>query len=409
MKNRSEVPATHDFSIHNLPFGVVEIGGRPCIGVAYGDFILLLDRVADAGLLDDLDIPPTCFRSAVLNPLMALGRPIHKALRLRLQELLANAYSPLFTNDSFWTERLGARMLLPVEIGDYTDFYSSLEHATNVGKMFRPDNPLLPNWKHIPVGYHGRSSSIVISGTPIHRPKGQQVLSAGEAPVMGPSRQLDFELEMAFITCGGKPLGQSISTEEAESYIFGMVVFNDWSARDIQRWEYVPLGPFLGKNFASTMSPWVVTMDALEPFRVSGPVQDPEPLPYLKCSGPASFDIKLEVTIQPKGSSPTILCRSNYKYMYWNMAQQLAHHTINGCNIRTGDVMASGTISGPQKGSFGSLLEISWGGKEPVELIDGGSRTFIEDHDTLNMRAWCEKDGIRIGFGDCSGEVLPAI
>lgn len=408
MSNWLNVPDNHDFSIHNLPFGVFDSNGSATIGVAFGDQILNLSALTKAGLFSSLSFDDSVFHADVLNPFMALGRKVHSDVRLHLQEELNNDNSIIRSTPNAMVPMNGRKMLLPIEIGDYTDFYSSIEHATNVGKMFRPDNPLLPNWKHIPVGYHGRSSSIVVSGTNFPRPKGQLMPPGADAPVFGPSKRMDFELEMAFITCGGKPMGETISTDEAEEYIFGMALFNDWSARDIQKWEYVPLGPFLGKNFASTISPWIITMDALQPFRVQGPKQDPEPLPYLKCKKDHSYDIKLEVSLQPGDQDPTILCRSNYKYMYWNMAQQLAHHTINGCNIRTGDMMASGTISGPQKGSFGSMLEISWGGKEPIDLKTGGSRTFIDDMDHIHLRAWCEKDGKRIGFGPCTGQVLPA-
>jgi fumarylacetoacetase len=300
-------------------------------------------------------------------------------------------------------------MLLPVQIGDYTDFYSSRDHATNVGTMFRdPNNALLPNWLWIPVGYHGRASSIIPSGIPIKRPKGQTKPNEEEDPVFGPCRLLDFELEMAFITFDGKPLGESISTKEAEDYIFGMCIMNDWSARDIQKWEYVPLGPFLAKNFASSISPWIVTMDALEPYKLEGPVQDPKVLSYLEYEGKHHYDIHLEVGIQPNDGEETTVCNSNYKHMYWNLAQQLAHHTVNGCNIRRGDMMASGTISGPTPNSFGSMLEISWRGTKPVQLKDGSERRFINDHDTVIMRGHCSKDGVRIGFGEVSTKVLPA-
>jgi fumarylacetoacetase len=276
--------------------------------------------------------------------------------------------------------------------------------------MFRdPAKALLPNWKHLPVGYHGRASSIVISGTPIHRPMGQVNASDETQPTFGPSKQLDFELEMAFVTFDGKPLGQRITTAEADDYIFGMMLFNDWSARDIQRWEYVPLGPFLAKNFASTVSPWVVTLDALEPFRVPGPAQDPKVLPYLEYSGNKNIDINLQVAIKPENSEETVVSNSNYKHMYWNMTQQLAHHAVNGCNIRCGDMMASGTISGPHEGSYGSMLEIAWKGTKPVAMNDGSQRAFIHDGDTVVMRGHAERNGVRIGFGECSAEVLPVI
>ena len=301
-------------------------------------------------------------------------------------------------------------MCLPVQIGDYTDFYSSEQHAFNVGSMFRdPDNALMPNWKHLPVGYHGRSSSIIESGIPIHRPKGQQRPNDDEPPVFGPCKLLDFELEMAFITCGENQLGESISTEEAEDHIFGMVLFNDWSARDIQKWEYVPLGPFLAKNFASSISPWIVTLDALEPFRIPGPKQDPEVLPYLKYEGDKHFDIALEVAIQPDDGDEKVVGNSNFKYMYWNMAQQLAHQTVNGCNIKTGDMYGSGTISGSEPSQFGSMLEISWRGTKPVAMPDGSARKFIQDGDTVIMRGHAEQAGVRIGFGEVSTKVLQAL
>jgi len=300
-------------------------------------------------------------------------------------------------------------MQLPVDVGDYTDFYASKEHAFNVGSLFRdPENALLPNWLHIPIGYHGRSSSIIPSGTPVRRPVGQTKPGDYAIPGFGPTKLLDFELEMAFITTDSNDLGKRVPIVEAESYIFGLVLFNDWSARDIQAWEYVPLGPFLGKSFASTISPWIVTLDALEAFRVEGPVQNPEPLPYLKQGKKKNYDIKLEASILPEGGEETVVTRSNFKYMYWSMAQQLTHHTVNGCNVRSGDMMGSGTISGPTKDSYGSMLELTWKGKNPIKLKDGSERKFINDNDTVIMRAYCENEKVRIGFGECSGKVLPA-
>jgi fumarylacetoacetase len=299
-------------------------------------------------------------------------------------------------------------MQMPVKVGDYTDFYSSRQHAYNVGCMFRdPDNALLPNWLHIPVGYHGRASSIILSEQSIHRPKGQQMPIGAEKPVFGPCKLLDFELEMAFITGEGKPLGQHIDISEAEDYIFGMVIFNDWSARDIQKWEYVPLGPFLAKNFASSISPWIVTLDALEPFRCDGENQEPEVLPYLKFSGNKNIDINLEVQIGSDNFEPHTVSKSNYKYMYWNMNQQLAHHTVNGCDIHAGDMMASGTISGNDESAYGSMLELSWKGTKPLAMPDGSERKFINDGDTVVMKAHCEKDGVRIGFDEVKTKVLP--
>lgn len=403
------IPENSDFSIHNLPYGMFDLNGVPTAGVAIGDYIINLKACAESGMLDSSGIDPKVFESPVLNDFIAEGKNKTKAVRNILQNQLKERSSILHLNRSkLMVDRFGTAMHMPVHIGDYTDFYSSIEHATNVGKMFRPDNPLLPNWKHIPVGYHGRSSSIVISGTDIHRPKGQLMPPDAEAPIYAESKRMDFELEMAFIIGKATGLGDTISTSNAEDHIFGMVAFNDWSARDIQKWEYVPLGPFLGKNFGSTISPWIIPMEALEPFRTAGPEQDPKPLPYLECEGDRAFDIKLEVSITPDSGEENIVCRSNFKYMYWNMAQQLAHHTVNGCNVNIGDMMASGTISGPGKGSFGSMLEISWGGKEPITLSDGSTRTFINDNDTVQVKAFCEKGDVRIGFGECKGKILPA-
>jgi fumarylacetoacetase len=334
-------------------------------------------------------------------------------VRERISELLRDDNDELKSNTA--ARELGlisaqeVQMLMPVRVPNYTDFYSSEQHAVNVGSMFRdPKNALLPNWKHLPVGYHGRTSSIVISGTSLHRPKGQLKSPESDHPVFGPSRKMDFELEVAFITCTETKLGHTLSVEDAEDHIIGFVLFNDWSARDIQQWEYVPLGPFLGKNFGSTISPWIVTMDSLEPFRVVGVKQNPEVLPYLTYEGKKNFDINLEVFIQPEGGEETRVSRSNFKHMYWNVNQQLAHHTVNGCNIQVGDMYASGTISGPEKDSFGSLLELSWNGQNPLTLKDGSSRTFLEDGDTVILRGYGEKDGVRIGFGECRGKILSA-
>jgi len=300
-------------------------------------------------------------------------------------------------------------MHLPVKIGDYTDFYSSKEHATNVGTMFRdPDNALLPNWLYIPVGYHGRASSIITTEQAIVRPKGQQKPKDDEPPTFGPCKLLDFELEMAFITYNGKPLGESIDVDEAEDFMFGMCLFNDWSARDIQKWEYVPLGPFLAKNFASSMSPWIVTMDALEPFRCETPAQNPKPFEYLQYSGKKSFDIKLEMYIQPENGEENCVSKSNYKHMYWNQSQQLAHHSVNGCNIMCGDLMGSGTISGPTPDSYGSMLELSWKGTKPITLSDGSERKFLLDGDTVIERGYCQNESVRVGFGEVRTKILPA-
>lgn len=300
-------------------------------------------------------------------------------------------------------------MHLPARIGDYTDFYSSVDHATNVGIMFRgKDNALMPNWKHLPVGYHGRASSIVVSGTPIKRPLGQTRPDDAQPPVFGPSKLMDFELEMAFFVGPSNQLGEPVAIENAQDHIFGMVLMNDWSARDIQKWEYVPLGPFLAKNLGTTISPWIVTMEALEPFKTANYQQDPQPMPYLRHSDPFSFAINLEVSIKPQGSTEAVVCRSNFKHMYWTMKQQLAHHTISGCNLQPGDLLASGTISGPEETSFGSMLELSWRGSRTIDLGGGVTRKFLQDNDEVVIRGHCEKSGLRIGFGECKGVLLPA-
>ncbi|SNS17197.1 fumarylacetoacetate hydrolase [Belliella buryatensis] len=409
-----QVPKNSDFTIYNLPFGVFEtkrISARA--GIAIGDKIVDLSVLHDEGFFSDItQLPNDIFLRNSLNDFIALGKPVTRKVRERVQELLLEEKEDLREHQcrgKAMVSRKEATMLLPVKIGDYTDFYSSMEHATNVGTMFRdPNNALLPNWKHLPVGYHGRASSIIPSGIPITRPKGQFKDPDMESPAFGPTRRLDFELELAFIT--GKPtkMGENINTEEAEDYIFGFVLFNDWSARDIQAWEYVPLGPFLGKNFASSISPWIVTLEALDFVRLAGPKQDPEVLPYLKCEKEHAFDINLEVYIQPEEKEATKVCTSNYKHMYWNIAQQLAHHTVNGCNINVGDMYASGTISGPTEDSYGSMLELAWKGTKPVQLAGGEERKFIEDGDTVIMKGYSEKDGIRVGFGEVSAKVLPA-
>jgi fumarylacetoacetase len=399
------VPKNSDFSIYNLPFGIFSVDGdEPKGGIAIGEQIVDLSALANLGLLD---VNTTYFRQSTLNDFIALGKKITNKVRLDVQLLLVLDNSPLKNHPEVFIPQQDAKMHLPVRIGDYTDFYSSIEHATNVGKMFRdPENALLPNWRHIPVGYHGRASSIVVSGTNIHRPMGQVKTNDMETPVFQASNRLDFELEMGFIIGKSTKLGERISTKNAAEHIFGLVLFNDWSARDIQKWEYVPLGPFLGKNFASSMSPWIVTLEALEPFKVQGPEQQPEVLSYLQYEGQLNYDIQLQVGMSTQTSDETVISESNFKYMYWNMMQQLAHHTVNGCNINVGDVMASGTISGKDESSFGSLLEISWGGKKPFALSDGSQRTFIEDSDTITMRGFAEKEGIKVGFGEVSGTIL---
>lgn len=413
-KSWLSVPENSDFPIQNIPFGMFLRNDEAlCSGTRIGDTAIDLGALHQLGYFVGIDLPESIFLENTLNAFMDLGLALNRAVRNRIADIFDIENDELQSNDDHREAVLvpvdEIEMVLPVEIGDYTDFYSSKEHATNVGTMFRdPDNALLPNWLHIPVGYHGRASSIVVSGTQVRRPMGQTLPPDSKAPVFGPSKLLDFEMEMAFITRSGKELGEHITTDEAEDYIFGMVLFNDWSARDIQKWEYVPLGPFLAKNFASSISAWIVTMDALEPFRTAGPTQDPEPLPYLMFNGDRSFDINLEVSIRPQAQKETTVCRTNFKHMYWNMAQQLAHHTVNGCNVRAGDMMASGTISGPTPDSYGSMLEITWRGSKPVKMSDGSERKFIQDGDTVVMRGHCERNGLRIGFGEVSGEVLPA-
>ena len=401
------IPENSDFSIHNLPFGIFSTQDRsPRTGIAVGEHILDLAAVAE---LDVFDFNTAVFEKDVLNDFISLGKEITSKVRKDVQYWLKDDESVLAGKPELFVLQTEAQMHMPVYVGDYTDFYSSIEHATNVGKMFRdPANALLPNWKHIPVGYHGRASSIVVSGEPIHRPKGQTLPKDASAPVFGPSQRLDFELEMGFVCGKNTEMGESVSTSEAEDYIFGLVLFNDWSARDIQKWEYVPLGPFLAKNFASSISPWIVTLEALEPFRVSGPEQEPKVLPYLEYRGDKNYDINLEVGITPENSEETIICKSNFQYMYWNMAQQLAHHTVNGCNINVGDMLASGTISGKSEDSYGSMLELAWMGTKPLHMKDGSERKFINDGDTVTMRGYAQKDDIRVGFGEVSSKVLPA-
>lgn len=409
-----DVAKENDFPIQNLPFGIIKSDEGIRLASRIGDYAIDLLALFDLGYLSDIDgINREIFASKSLNLFISKDRKVTRAVRLKLFELFESSNNEL-KNNALNRGKIvipinKVETLLPVEIGDYTDFYSSIEHATNVGMMFRdPENALLPNWKHLPVGYHGRSSSIVVSGTNIHRPKGQIKPNDQDSPVFSHSRLLDFELEMAFITCKENKLGDPIPIDHTDDYIFGLVLFNDLSARDIQKWEYVPLGPFLAKNFGSVISPWIVTMDALEPFKVYGPVQVPEVLPYLKIKGAKNFDINLEVFIQPENKESFKLCHSNFKYMYWNMNQQLAHQTVNGCNVRVGDMYASGTISGPSPDSYGSMLELSWQGTKPIVFPDGTERRFVADNDTIIIKGFAEKEGLRIGFGDCITKILPA-
>ncbi|MFY9307451.1 MAG: fumarylacetoacetase [Bacteroidia bacterium] len=415
LKSWIEVQPNSDFPIQNLPFGIFKTQSSTSrVGVAIGDQVIDLLMLNKLGFLSDFKIEDSVFDNPYLNDFIALGKPFCSTFRQRISNLLNENNAELRDNKIARSKVLhsitNVQMQMPVKVGDYTDFYSSIDHATNVGTMFRdPANALLPNWKHLPVGYHGRASSIVVSGTPFHRPKGQTKPADSELPVFGPSKSLDFELEVAFIIGKQTELGQSVSTADADNYIFGVTLFNDWSARDIQTWEYVPLGPFLAKNFASTISPWVVTLEALEPFRTAGYQQEPKVLPYLEYKGEKNIDINLEVLLQPEKGEENLICRSNYKFMYWTMEQQLAHHTVNGCNINIGDLMASGTISGPTPDSYGSMLELSWKGTKPLKLKDGTERKFINDNDTVILRGYCEKDGVRIGFGEAAGKLLPAL
>jgi fumarylacetoacetase len=407
------------FPIQNLPYGVF----RPSadaewrVGAAIGEFVLDLEALSEAGLLEieGLSEPTSVFRSQSLNPFLMLGKKVWTEVRQRLVELLKHDEAALRDDDALRRRTLfrqeQVEMSLPINIGDYTDFYSSREHATNVGTMLRgAENALQPNWLQLPVAYHGRASSIVLSGTGVRRPCGQMMPEGAERPKFGPSRALDFELEIGCFVGQGNNLGEPISVDRAGEYIFGMVLVNDWSARDIQKWEYVPLGPFLSKNFATSISPWVVPLDALWPFRVPGPKQDPEPLPYLRSTGDWAFDIHLEVSLQSQGmQQPQVICRTNSRHLYWNICQQIAHHTVGGCNLRPGDLLASGTISGPMPDSRGCLLERTWGGREPLELADGTLRRFLEDGDRVTFTGGCQGDGYRVGFGEVTGTILPAI
>lgn len=403
-----------DFPIQNIPFGVFLTRDHiTTIGSRIGDTAIDLAALHQLGYFKGIPLTDGIFLQDTLNDFIADSRKTWRAVRNRIAELFDVNNNLLKSNEKdkkavlFNMDEI--EMQLPIQIGDYTDFYASKEHATNVGTMFRgKDNALMPNWLHLPVGYHGRSSSIIPSNIPIRRPKGQMLAAGTEGPVFGPSKAVDFELEMAFITTDANVLGDSIPIDEAESYIFGLVLFNDWSARDIQRWEYVPLGPFLGKNFASSMSPWIVTLDALEPFRVASPKQIPEPLPYLQFKGNKSFDINLEVAIQAENSEETVVTRSNFKYMYWNMAQQLTHHSVNGCPINAGDMLGSGTISGPTPESYGSMLELAWKGEKPIKLNNGAERVYICDNDCVILRGYCENKAVRIGFGEVVTKLLPA-
>ncbi|KAG6475585.1 fumarylacetoacetase-like [Zingiber officinale] len=418
-----EVDLDSHFPIENLPYGVFRpssaCGGgdaaAPRPGVAIGDFVLDLSVVSSAGLFDGpiLNNSP-CFLQASLNMFVGLGRPAWKEARLTLQRLLSVDEPTLRDNSSLREKCLlkmsEVEMLLPTVIGDYTDFFSSMHHAKNCGLIFRgPAKPIQENWFHLPIAYHGRASSVVISGTPIVRPRGQAYPTGNSPPYFGPTQKMDFELEMAAIVGPGNELGKPIDVNIAADHIFGLVLMNDWSARDIQAWEYVPLGPFLGKSFGTTISPWIVTLDALEPFACEAPKQDPEPLPYLTESKHVNYDIPLEVWIKPAGHEhPVLVTSSNFSNLYWTLTQQLAHHTINGCNLRPGDLLGTGTISGPEEGSVGCLLELTWNGQKPQNL-NGTIRKFLEDGDEVMFKACCKGKGYNVGFGSCTGKIQPAI
>lgn len=414
---KSFIPVTEnsDFPIQNLPYGVFKRkdDSENHIGVAIGDYILDLKILEDEGIfhnsmLKDIRV----FYEKSLNHFLSLGQKNHKIAREIIQRLLLDENPELRDNKTLrekcFVKISDAEMVLPVTIGDYTDFYSSREHATNVGIMFRgKENALMPNWLHLPVAYHGRASSIVISGTDIVHPKGQIKTTDKEYPEFSESKEIDFELEVGFFIGKSSKLGKPIPIDKTSEHIFGMVLVNDWSARDIQRWEYVPLGPFLAKNFATSISPWVVTLDALEPFKTQGVKQNPAPLPYLNSDGNPTYDINLEVYIKTeKLQQPFLITKTNFKYLYWNIYQQLAHHTVNGCNINPGDLMASGTISGADKSSYGSMLELTWKGTEPIKLPNGEERKFLEDSDEIIFKAYCQGDRYRIGFGEVRGKIV---
>jgi fumarylacetoacetase len=415
-KLRSFIPVdkTSDFPIQNLPYGVFSAkdGLAPRVGVAIGEYVLDLWQLAQDCRIDVVE--PGVFAGSTLNPFMMLGPKVWSRTRARISELLRHDHPELRDNPELRERALvpmaDVKLQLPIAVSGYTDFYSSKEHATNVGTMFRgKDNALQPNWLHMPIGYNGRASTVVVSGTKVRRPRGQLKPPNAELPSFGPCKRLDFELEMGVVVGQSSPMGELLAESQAEDMIFGFVMLNDWSARDIQQWEYVPLGPFQAKAFATSISPWIVTREALEPFRLHGPEQDPVPLPYLRQAQPNNFDVTLDVALRaaPMNAAQSI-CRTNFKYMYWSSVQQLVHHASSGCAMNVGDLLGSGTISGPDKHQRGSLLEISWNGSEPIELAAGVKRTFLEDDDSLVMRGWCQGDGYRVGFGEVEGTILPA-
>lgn len=417
MKSFIDVSTDSHFPIQNLPFGVFKpANGTARIGVAIGDLVLDLSVLEERG---HFQLPEfqgrSVFAADALNSFLELGRPAWRKARQIIQHLLDNE-TPTLRDDAELRARAFHRqkevvMRLPARIGDYTDFYSSYHHAHNVGTMLRgPENALMPNWKWLPVAYHGRASSIVVSGTEVRRPHGQIKPPDAPTPVFGPSRSLDYELETAFLIGSGNPLGAPIPIAKATEHIFGLVLMNDWSARDVQAWEYQPLGPFLAKNFCTSISPWVVTLEALEPFRKLLPAQDPAPLPYLRAPNDFTYDIQLEASLQTKTlASPHVITRTNFQNLYWSIAQQLAHHTANGCNLQPGDLLASGTISGPTEESRGCMLELTWRGANPLALPNGESRKWLEDGDALTITGWAQGDGYRVGFGSVTGRVSPAL
>jgi fumarylacetoacetase len=410
-----DVGPTSDFPIQNLPYGVFSSsdGLAPRVGVAIGNYVLDLWQLAQDCRIDVVE--PAVFAAPSLNPFMALGPKVWSNTRARISQLLRHDESELRDNEKLRKRALipmaDVKLHPPITVAGYTDFYSSKEHATNVGVMFRgKDNALQPNWLHMPIGYNGRASTVVVSGTKVRRPHGQLKPPSAELPSFGPCKRLDFELEMGVVVGQPSTMGEMLTEQRAEEMIFGFVLLNDWSARDIQQWEYVPLGPFQAKAFATSISPWVVTRDALEPFRVNGPTQDPAPLPYLKQALANNYDLQLDVGLRTAQMNETArICRTNFKYMYWSSVQQLMHHASSGCAMNVGDLLGSGTISGPEKHERGSLLEISWNGSEPLELPDGAKRTFLEDGDSLVMRGWCQGDGYRVGFGEVEGTIVPAV
>ncbi len=412
-KSWLEVAPNSDFPIQNIPFGVfLTKENVVTVGTRIGDFAIDLGALQQLNYFEEIELTDDMFLQDTLNDFISDGKKTWRLVRNRIADIFDENNPKLRDNNNhkniviFKMEEI--EMQLPVLIGDYTDFYANKTNTTNVSKIIDEfENELRPNWLHIPVGYHGRSSTIIPSGIPVHRPMGQTLPIGETSPVFGPSRMVDFELETAFITTDANIMGESILINEAEDYIFGMVLMNDWSTRDIQKWESIPVGPFLSKNFATSISPWIITMDALEPFRTKGPLQDPAPFPYLQLKGKYHFDINLEVSLLPENGEETIITKSNSKYTYWSMIQQLVHHTSNGCRINSGDMMGSGTISGPNPDNLGSLIEITWGGTNPIKLNDGTERKFLNDGDTVIIKGYSSNNSLRIGFGEVSGKLLP--